>query len=252
MPELRHTLEAMLNPFFMVLCLIFLALIGLFYQWRYAPYRSILLLVFCTFLMLSTGWLPAFLTHYLENQYQAIKTPRPSVAWIVVLSGGQADLSGIVIPDRLYGSSIKRLLEGMRVHNMLPESKLLISGGGYASEYSEAESMHDLALMLRFPEKYMRLETKSLNTAEQIKAIKSMLKDEPFYLVTSAIHMPRAMALARKQGLKPIPAPTDYTYYWQDERWQKTWIPNAQNIVYFNIALHELLGISWAGLNQDI
>ena len=37
-----------------------------------------------------------------------------------------------------------------------------------------------------------------------------MIGREKFILVTSAAHMPRSMALFRKRGLQPIPAPADF------------------------------------------
>ena len=73
--------------------------------------------------------------------------------------------------------------------------------------------------------------------------MKHTLGDKPFYLVTSAIHMPRSMALFTQQGTHPIAAPTDVTNYWQDERWQKRYIPNAHNFLYTEIVLHEYLGL---------
>ena len=40
--------------------------------------------------------------------------------------------------------------------------------------------------------------------------VKEIVGKDKFILVTSASHMLRAMALFRKQGMEPIPAPTDY------------------------------------------
>ncbi len=37
-----------------------------------------------------------------------------------------------------------------------------------------------------------------------------MLAGRPFFLVTSAGHLPRTMAAFAKLGMTPIPAPTDY------------------------------------------
>jgi uncharacterized SAM-binding protein YcdF (DUF218 family) len=59
------------------------------------------------------------------------------------------------------------------------------------------------------------------------------------------------MGLFRKQGLNPTAAPTDFTYYWYDERWEKIYIPSPNNLVYLNIAWHELLGRLWSTLRGN-
>lgn len=149
----------------------------------------------------------------------------------------------------LYAASVKRVLEGLRLWRQTPGANLLLSGGGYGQETAEAFRMRKLALLYPIDSSRLQIETGSLNTADQAKAIKTWVGDKPFYLVTSAIHMPRAMALCQAQGLHPIAAPTDFTLYWGDERWQKTFIPNAQNMVFLNIALHELMGLAWGRLS---
>lgn len=112
--------------------------------------------------------------------------------------------------------------------------------------------MKEIAVLSAISSQRIVMEEQSVNTADQAVQLKKILTDEPFYLVTSAIHMKRAVALCRKQGLNPVPAPTDYTYYWNDERWQKRFIPNPNNLVYVNIAWHEILGHLWERLRGDI
>ena len=86
---------------------------------------------------------------------------------------------------------------------------------------------------------------------DQIKAIKQLVQDQPFYLVTSAIHMPRSICLARAYGLQPIPAPTDFTFYWNDELWPIRYLPNAHNLFYLSIVMHEVLGRTWAKIKGE-
>ena len=54
------------------------------------------------------------------------------------------------------------------------------------------------------------LESDSRDTADEAEIIAKMIGRERFILVTSAAHMPRSMALFKKRGLQPIPAPTDF------------------------------------------
>jgi len=50
----------------------------------------------------------------------------------------------------------------------------------------------------------------SKDSKDQAKEVKKIVGNHRFLLVTSAAHMPRVMALFAKQGLTPIPAPTNY------------------------------------------
>ena len=96
--------------------------------------------------------------------------------------------------------------------------------------------------MLAISKKNIVLEPNSLNTKDQAQEMQKLIGSKSFYLVTSASHMPRAMALFKKYGLNPIAAPTDFTFYWSTNTWVKMLVPNPYNLTYFTIAFHELLG----------
>lgn len=241
---IKHVLEALLNPLCIVLFLMFLAIL--------LPSRSLWVIAFFLLLLISCGWLPQLATEHLEQHYPRITQIDKQIHWIVVLSGGEANNSELPAETVLHAASIKRLLEGIRLLRQNPDARLLLSGGGYLNETPEAVRMQELSSWFAIPTERIVLETRSKDTAEQVQEIKSILQDEPFYLVTSAVHMPRAMALSREVGLKPIAAPSDYTLYWQDEKWQKRYIPNPHNMVYLSIAWHEYLGMAWMKLKRII
>ncbi|MDI9818088.1 MULTISPECIES: YdcF family protein [unclassified Legionella] len=251
MAGFRQFLEFFLNPFNLNLLLLALCLICL---WVYGNSRLVrwgLLSVLVLFLLLSTGWLPQLLTRQLEDQYSIVLKADPAVHWVVVLSGGQSEVEDNPANSLLYSASIKRLLEGIRLYRQLPAAKLVLSGGGYGFQTPEALRLADIASWFPIPAADVVLETQSINTADQAKAVKNTVKEAPFYLVTSAIHMPRSMALFQAQGMHPIAAPTDYTYYWNDERWAKRYLPNPYNLLYLSIAMHELLGRLWAKMHNN-
>lgn len=249
---LRHLLELMFNPFFICLLLFVVFLVLLWVRGNSRIVRCGFLSVFILFLVFSTGWLPQVLTRYLEDEYPTVGKADPEVHWVVVLSGGQSDINDKPVNAQLNSASLKRLMEGIRLYRQLPQAKLLLSGGGYGFETPEATRLAEITKSwFLVPATNIVLEKKSINTADQAKAIKLIVKDEPFYLVTSAIHMPRSMALCKAQGLNAIAAPTDYTYYWNDERWGKIALPNPYNLFYLSIAMHELLGGFWAQLHHN-
>lgn len=252
MAAFRHLAEALLNPFFLSILLLLLLLLLFFFKGYSNLLRFLLGLPLVVLLALSTGWLPMYLTHRLEKQYPFVGKIDPSIRWVVVLSGGQSSVEDLPANALLYAASIRRLVEGVRLFRLLPDARLLLSGGSHDKSETESSHLYKVAQWFAIPEESIRLEPASLNTAEQAREIKKTVGEEAFYLVTSAIHMPRSMALCRKQGLHPVAAPTDHTFYWQDERWQKTWIPNAHNAMYFNIAFHELLGLWWGRLTGQL
>ncbi|AMP88816.1 YdcF family protein [Legionella pneumophila] len=246
MALIRHLLEYLINPFF--LCVLAIG-IGIFLLWRQlAPTvtRVLLFLVLIVLLAMSTGWLPSYLTYQLESRYSIVNQINPNVKWVVVLGGGQNIGEGMPANDLLTSASIKRLVEGIRLFRALPDAKLLLSGGGSTGEQPEALLLAELTKWFSIDPQKVVIETVSINTADQARELAAIVHEQPFYLVTSAVHMPRSMALCQQQGLHPIAAPTDFTFFWSTDTWVKMIIPNPYNLAYASIALHEILGKIWA------
>jgi len=76
--------------------------------------------------------------------------------------------------------------------------------------YTLAEVMADMALELGIRPEDIIIESRAVDTKDHPIRVKEIFGDDLFILVTSATHMPRAMALFRKHNMHPIPAPTDY------------------------------------------
>lgn len=250
MTAFKHSLELIINPFFML----FLALLLSTMLLKSDKNRliRILLIGVCALLVLcSTGWLPKYLTERLEAQYPVLVQPSPEVKWVVVLGGGHFDVDDMPANNLLTGASIKRLVEGVRLLRQLPHARLILSGGGESPIRSEAVLLQQISQWFSIAKDKIVLEAAALNTQEQAKALVHLVHKEPFYLVTSAIHMPRALFLCKQLGMHPIAAPTDYTFVWHDSNKARMIIPNVYNFFYFTIAMHELLGRVWAGLDSS-
>lgn len=203
--------------------------------------RNGFILVFLLLLLFSTGWLPKILSYTLEKQYPVVTQVDSHMHWIVVFSGGKFESQNTPPNSLLNSVSLDRLVEGVRLYTLLPQARLLLSGGGENVKIAEATRLAQVVAWFDIPKTSIVLETRSVNTADEARAIKPIVKEEPFYLVTSAIHMPRAMALCRAQGLHPIAAPTDFTFHWK-QGWERTILPNPYNLYYLSIAMHEVLG----------
>ena len=78
------------------------------------------------------------------------------------------------------------------------------------------------------------------------------LGNAPFYLVTSATHMPRSLGLFRHRGLRPVPAPTDFLDNGIAWRAFDTWLPNAQALAVTTRSVHEWYGLLWGRLRDQL
>jgi uncharacterized SAM-binding protein YcdF (DUF218 family) len=132
----------------------------------------------------------------LESRYPPLADPsiQKDIQWVVVLGGGVRENNSLTPEDRLKGESLKRLLEGIRICRHLPKARLILSGGDYQGAMPVARVMKDVALNFGLPPSRLVLEESSWDTRDEAQFLKKQLETDPFYLVTSASHMPRSMA----------------------------------------------------------
>lgn len=120
--------------------------------------------------------------------------------------------------------------------------RLLFSGAPAPDGGSAAEKMALLARAFGVPEHALLVETESVNTRENLLFSKKLMGDRKgaLWLVTSALHMPRSVAVAQALGLEVIPYPCDFRV---DQRvsW-RMFVPANSAPAALEAALHELLG----------
>jgi len=105
--------------------------------------------------------------------------------------------------------------------------------------------MADAAEVMGVPREHVVLENRSLDTEEQARRIKAYVGDTPFALVTSALHMPRAMALFQKHGLYPLAAPAGRLVNQGKRLTPWDFYPSSRNLRDMEMAVHEMLGLLW-------
>jgi uncharacterized SAM-binding protein YcdF (DUF218 family) len=235
-------------------------ILGLFCLWATRRQRlgkvlvtlgTVLLLLFSTSLI-SLGLLVP-----LEQRYPALLHPEtvswgpkspPSPKWIVVLGGGHVSDPRLPANSQISASALGRVVEGVRLHKAVPGSKLLLSGGAVFDPVPEAEVMGQIAVLLGVKSQDITLESNSRDTAEEAENIAKMIGREKFILVTSAAHMPRSMALFRRRGLQPIPAPADFRAPNTQSSDPMRFFTGVGSLVQTQTAVHEYLGLAWAWL----
>ena len=190
----------------------------------------------------------------LERRYPPIlKTDMLSgVKWIVVLGGGHISDPNVPITSQIVGSTLVRLAEGIRLHRLIPGSKLVLSGGAVFDPVSNAKIMADMALALGLGRSDLVLEDESKDTKDEARLVKHIVGRDRFILVTTASHMPRSMALFRKQGMSPIPAPTEHLVKEREHISPGMFFPGASNLRKVERAFHEYMGLLWGKMREQL
>jgi uncharacterized SAM-binding protein YcdF (DUF218 family) len=170
----------------------------------------------------------------------------------VVLGGGHTSDPKLPITSQLSNASLVRLVEGIRIHRGLPTSRLILSGGIVFEKVPEAKVLADVALAIGVKKQDLILEEVSRDTEDEARLIQEIVGQEQFILVTSASHMPRSMALFKKLGMHPIPAPTDHLVKECQKISPGMFYPSANGLCKAERAFYEYLGLAWAKLRGAI
>jgi len=128
---------------------------------------------------------------------------------------------------------------------------VIASGGAWPSvppKPAEALWMQQLLLQLGLPQQAIRLETASTTTRENMRGVANIMQDNGWQgrlaLVTSASHMPRAVANAQRAGLTVDAYPTDWQAHAILDR-PLPWLPNTDALNASNRALKEWIALLW-------
>jgi uncharacterized SAM-binding protein YcdF (DUF218 family) len=205
------------------------------------------------FLIISTLPVPKGLVQTLENKYPQLSETAiknlPDSCDIIVLGGGHSDDKDLSPNNKLSSQALARLVEGIRIHNMVPGSKLILSGYGGGSKLSQAVVLYQTALILKVDSTSMEIISTPSNTRmEAEEYVKKNGTKNDLIVVTSDIHMPRAIILFHKAGLNPVAAPTNQILRYGSGKYRLKIIPSADNIVMMEEVIHEYAGILWMWL----
>lgn len=211
----------------------------------------------------------------LENRYQPFSLSAGGASWagaagkglaagdlatgdfaqapVVVLGGGSVDRS----PEEGMRASLcpepeKRLVYGLKVARAL--KRPLIFSGGRVWQGKEIESEADAAkaFIARYDARggagvAASYDDLSRTTRENARFAARLTGARSVILVTSAYHMPRAVLSFQKEGLRVLPAPTDY----KANRSPYTiadFLPSSAAFEESYKALHEYLGLVGYGI----
>ena len=209
-------------------------------------------------MLFSNKFVSTALVRPLEARYPAIpELPEgeplpPALAacrFVVVLGSGNGNAPGLSATNQMSVSALARITEAVRLLRVLPGARLIVSGPADSAERpSHAVMLARAAESLGIDRRRATLIEDGRDTEDESLAVKRLVGDAPFALVTSAWHLPRTMALFRHAGLAPLPCPADFTarggdtVQWNDFLWdvgsldRSTW------------AVRERIGYLWIWL----
>jgi uncharacterized SAM-binding protein YcdF (DUF218 family) len=237
-----------------ITCLLLVtALICLWVKSKWTPV-AIWLALIILFLSGNT-WTSNWLAQSLEWQ-NISKTELPTADAIVVLGGGTRS-QAYPRPDVDLTDAGDRVWYGANLYRAGKAPKIIVSGARIAWKGDgnpESEDLTKLLVRMGVPEADIIPESYSLNTRENAVNVQKILKAQNFksiLLVTSAMHMPRSIAIFKRLGIKVIAAPTDYRISQleldqpnrQTEAAILSFMPNEECFFVTTQAIREYIGI---------
>jgi uncharacterized SAM-binding protein YcdF (DUF218 family) len=209
-------------------------------------------------LLPSNSWVSNNLVRSLEGQY--LPTTIPTADAIVVLGGAVRSQAAprpwidvTEAGDRpIYGAQL--YLQGKAPLVILSGGRIEWQGGGSPAVSAESADMAKLVEALGVPTNVILQDPTSLTTRENAVNVKKIMQDrgvQKILLVTSAIHMPRSMAIFKKLGVDAIATPTDFLVSNQELKGSQSTLqaailnlfPNSANMEQFTHAFKEYFGL---------
>jgi len=220
-------------------------------RWMPLPVVIALIILFTA----SNPDVSEFLVRSLEHQ-NIPKGELPSAEGIVLLGGATKP----AIPPRPMvdvNEQGDRVLYAAKLY-LDKKAPLIIASGGRidweggtaeSSSTSEAADMAQLLILMGVPKEAIIEEPTSLNTYENAINVQKILQEKginQILLVTSALHMPRSLAIFQRLGIKAIPAPTDFFISEEDEKLTSAFfeiLPDADRLAISTKAIKEYIGL---------
>jgi uncharacterized SAM-binding protein YcdF (DUF218 family) len=167
--------------------------------------------------LMAFGSLGGLIAMPLETRFLPPAENIPAPDGIIIL-GGSIDekLSEKIGRPVFIDSAAERLTALITLKRLYPSARIIFTGGSSAlkgANYTEADGVKLFWNNLGVDTKDIVFENRSRNTFENALFTYEIIKPKPtdrWLLVTSAMHMPRAIGVFRKIGFPVIAYPVDY------------------------------------------
>jgi uncharacterized SAM-binding protein YcdF (DUF218 family) len=183
----------------------------------------------------------------LEERFPRPRAMPDRVDGIIILGGAVEPALSRSYGETVFNSAVTRVLAGVALARRYPDAKIaLVSGEGsfFPIGFSEARATLSFVVEEGIAPSRIILEERSRSTHENAVYTKEMIRPasgETWILVTSAYHMPRAIACFEAVGWPVIPYPVDF-------RIDPETGLRANFSLLDGLATSTLAGKEWAGL----
>ncbi|MBW2536257.1 MAG: YdcF family protein [Deltaproteobacteria bacterium] len=209
--------------------------------------RGLLVAALAVLWLSSTGAVSSLLCNLLESRHPRPTRLERAPAAIVMLTG-QTDDARVSPSYYELTESSDRFVETLRLARRYPGARVLLSGGSGAliekGRQREASVLARLAREIGLEPGRLLVDDRSRNTRENAVESARLLDQHglrhPVLLVTSAVHMPRAVACFREAGQTVIPWPVDYQRHGFG---LGAFLPKSDPLLRNRMALHEIAGL---------
>lgn len=258
---IKKLLSAFLSPMPLGLGIVAAGLILLWFTRRQRAGRIVVTVGFGLLAVFGFSGFGDLFLRPLENDFQPVLVegragPLDAKArearWIVVLGGGHSLNPNLPPNSELSEMTLARLIEGLRLKKQLPRAKMVLSGGFGQDGRTHADLLAGVAVAMGFPREDLVLEKRTWDTADEARLISATIGTDPFILISSASHLPRAVSLFRKQGRDPLPSPTDYWVIDTPGVELNDFFPSASGVAKLEKAWHEYLGRAWSTMRGQL
>lgn len=246
---LKKLVGSFLMPLPFLLSLMALALFLLWFTRRQKAGKVIFLLSWLCLGLLSLQPVADSLLRPLENTFPTYHGQGP-VDYVVVLGGGYTYNPKWAPSSNLIDNQLPRVTEGIRIYLMNPGSKMIFTGAAaYTNPKSNAEVGALTAESLGVPAKDIIILDQPKDTHQEAEQVAKRIGHQPFVLVTSANHLPRAIEFFHQQGLTPIPGPANQMAIDSPmEPWERV-IPQSLYLLHSERFWYEFVGRVWQAIS---
>jgi len=165
---------------------------------------------------------------------------------IVVLGGAMYYVRPEGIPIAEWNTNIDRVFGGIALAREGRAPRLIFSGGGWIGQEglsSEGAVARQLALEFGISTDRVEVSPQALNTQQEVESIRKMFDSSRprIILVTSALHIPRAVVTFEASGFEVIAHPVDFRV--PVERYAvMNWLPRPDALEKTDLVIREMIG----------